>query len=208
MSLPFAHFLAISHYGSQDQLKRFLQILVDIKLYMAPFTIDGIQAGGLLVQILRSAEFWELPNIRCKCFSNLMNLSIKHFFQAVFLDLLDVSTSSLHSSEGKVSKTAKVVEKVAVYRLLLFFPLEYLSWQLLNDLIKRALDADLILSDSPSASRKETVGQAIVTLRIFLKRAYIYSGSVAQESVRVILCCPSHVSHSLIGCRTMNFRSS
>ncbi|KAF5312634.1 hypothetical protein D9619_003319 [Psilocybe cf. subviscida] len=153
----------IDHSGSQDQLNRLLRMVVAIKIPVAPSGANGIRAGGLLIQILRSAEFWELSSIR-----------------TVFLDLLDISTSALDSSQAL--KTAKVLEKVAVYQLLLFFPMEYLSWQLLNDLIKRALDADVTLSESSSSSRKEAVRQAIATLRSFLKRAYIYSGSVAQES--------------------------
>ena len=63
--------------------------------------------------------------------------------------------------------------------------MEYFSWQLFNDLMKRAVEADMALCQVVS-DHDQGASEALITLRVFLKRAYVYSGSVAQDSVRLI----------------------
>lgn len=91
-------------------------------------------------------------------------------------------TALLDPSAVKLPKTSTMLEKVAVYQHLLLFPMEYFSWQLLNDLIVRALTTDVALSRS-SSSRKQGVAEGLIVLRVFLKRAYVYCGSIGQDSV-------------------------
>jgi hypothetical protein len=78
-----------------------------------------------------------------------------------------------------------LLERLSIYRHLLFFPMEYFSWQLFNNLMKRAVEADMALFQVVSDHDQDTT-EALITLRVFLKRAYVYSGSVAQDSVRLI----------------------
>ena len=61
--------------------------------------------------------------------------------------------------------------------------MEYFSWQLFNDLMKRVVEADMALCQVVSDHDQGAI-DVLITLRVFLKRAYIYSGSVAQDSVR------------------------
>ena len=61
--------------------------------------------------------------------------------------------------------------------------MEYFSWQLFNDLMKRVVEADMALFQVVSDDDQGAI-DVLITLRVFLKRAYIYSGSVAQDSVR------------------------
>jgi hypothetical protein len=63
--------------------------------------------------------------------------------------------------------------------------MEYFSWQLLNDLIKRVVAADMVLCQVDPFHDQRAI-EGLTVLRVFLKRAYIYSGSVAQDSVRFV----------------------
>lgn len=74
-----------------------------------------------------------------------------------------------------------MLEKVAIYQHLLLFPMEYFSWPLLNDLINRALTSDVALGKAPG--QKQGIAEALIVLRVFLQRAYIYCGSIGQDSV-------------------------
>ncbi|KAF8971580.1 hypothetical protein BDZ97DRAFT_1650961 [Flammula alnicola] len=155
----------IDRLASSEQLERLLKIILSIKMHPAGQSRQEMQPEQLLMEVLHSAQFWEFPRIR-----------------NVFLDILDKTTSALDSTHLKLPKTISILEKVSLYQHLLFFPMEYFSWQLLNDLIKRSLNADVVLSCSSSSS-KQPVAEALIVLRVFLKRAYVYCGSVAQDSV-------------------------
>jgi len=63
----------------------------------------------------------------------------------------------------------------SLYRLLLFFPMEYFSWQVLSRLIKSALGASSALVNM-SDSLDRDFAEGIVVFRVFLNRAYGYSG--------------------------------
>lgn len=120
--------------------------------------------------------------------SNLcLQLSSKHsvFTPAVFSGLLDRKTAFLDLSSSKKLKSSSLLDKVSIYRYLLLFPMEYFSWQLLNNLMKRALAADSAISRLLSENDSKTT-DTLTVLRVFLKRAYIYCGSISQDSVSLL----------------------
>ena len=102
-----------------------------------------------------------------------------------------------------------LLERLSIYRHLLFFPMEYFSWQLFNDLMKRAVEADMALCQVVS-DYDQGATEALITLRVFLRRAYVYSGSVAQDSVRLIavLILMSLICLNLAEHRTSTFFGS
>ncbi|KAF9480438.1 hypothetical protein BDN70DRAFT_931712 [Pholiota conissans] len=153
----------IDRSASPEQVERLLKIIMSIKVPVGK-PKGGIRPEQLLLEIVHSAQFFEFSRIR-----------------DVFLDLLEKMTASLDPSVAKLPKTSTMLEKVAVYRHLLFFPMEYFSWPLLNDLIARAMSADVALNRSIS-SRKHGVAEGLTVLRVFLKRAYVYCGSIGQDS--------------------------
>jgi hypothetical protein len=99
--------------------------------------------------------------------------------------LLHKLTSNFEVNTPVAVDVATLLERVSIYRHLLFFPMEYFSWQLLNDLIKRVVAVDMVLSKVDSYHDQGGIIESLITLRVFLRRAYIYSGSVAQDSVRL-----------------------
>lgn len=90
-------------------------------------------------------------------------------------------TARLDPNFTKPLKTSSMLERVAIYQHLLLFPMEYFSWQLLNDLINRALASDVALSRA--SGKKQGIAEALIVLRVFLQRAYFYCGSIGQDSV-------------------------
>jgi hypothetical protein len=92
--------------------------------------------------------------------------------------------TSMPIATGPRVDLAALLERLSIYRHLLFFPMEYFSWQLFNDLMKRIVEADMALCQAVSDDQGAT--EMLITLRVFLKRTYIYSGSVAQDSVRLV----------------------
>lgn len=113
------------------------------------------------------------------------------------------------ATEPRADDLAALLERLSIFRHLLFFPMEYFSWQLFNDLIKRVVEADMALCQAVS-DRDQGATEVLINLRIFLKRAYIYSGSVAQDSVRMVKVPirMSLICLNLAGHRTRTFFGS
>ncbi len=143
-----------------------------------------MQPEQLLLEILHSAQFFEFPNIRCTfspSYPKILYYRAYPIYAAVFLELIGNITTRLDPSATKPPKISSMLEKVAIYRHLLLFSMEYFSWPLLNDLINRALTSDVALAKT--SSQKQGIAEALIVLRVFLQRAYIYCGSIGQDSV-------------------------
>ena len=105
------------------------------------------------------------------------------FLLGVLLDILDKKTASLESAAIDRLEISSVLDKVATYRLLLFFPMEYFPGKNLAALIKRAVIVDDMLNPLPFAQNMTAPG-ALIVIRVFLKRAYLQGGSsITQDSV-------------------------
>ncbi|KAF9560209.1 hypothetical protein CPC08DRAFT_690317 [Agrocybe pediades] len=152
----------LDRLASQTQLEGSLKLLLSVKVNPVRVTTQQIQPEQLLMQLLHSAQFWEFHNIR-----------------NVFLAILDKAIASINSSELQSGKPS-TVQNASIYRYLLFFPLEYFSSQILNDMVKHAVAVDVCLSGLESPVDSE-VTEALIIIRGFLKRAYAYIGSVDQE---------------------------
>jgi len=90
------------------------------------------------------------------------------------LEILDHTSSSQQSST--------TAGKIGLYRVLLAFPLEYFTTRLLNDLMKRAWSFNHSISQVLKISDEYAL-EAVTALRIFLKRAVLHTGSVANNAV-------------------------
>ncbi|KAJ3508060.1 hypothetical protein NLJ89_g5963 [Agrocybe chaxingu] len=156
----------VDRFASTEQLKRLLKIVMAINLSMTPHPGQTMLPEDLLMQILHSAQFWEFRNIR-----------------DVFVDLLQETTAPLDNVESKPKKTSIILEKASIYRLLLFFPVDYFSLQTLGHLIKCALQADFALTQQPSGV-EDAAMETLTFLRVFLKRAYGHSVSRGQELIQ------------------------
>ena len=105
------------------------------------------------------------------------------FLLGVLLDILDKKTVTLESATIDRLQLSSILERVATYRLLLFFPMEYFPGKNLAALIKRAVAADDMLNLLPFAQNTTAPG-ALIVIRVFLKRAYLQGGlSINQDSV-------------------------
>lgn len=96
---------------------------------------------------------------------------------------MEKKTISLESAAIDQLELSSILEKVATYRLLLFFPMEYFPGKNLAALIKRAIAVDDMLISLPFAQNPTAPG-ALIVIRVFLKRAYLQGGSsITQDSV-------------------------
>lgn len=92
-------------------------------------------------------------------------------------------TLSLESAAIDQLELSSILEKVAIYRFLLYFPMEYFPGKNLAALIKRAMAVDDKLNLLPFA-QNSTAPEALIVIRVFLKRAYLHGGSsITQDSV-------------------------
>lgn len=100
------------------------------------------------------------------------------------LDVLDKRTAALDSTVIDRLEISSVLEKVAIYRLSLFFPMEYFPGKSLSALIKRAIAVDDILNPLPFAQNMD-IPRTLIVIRVFLKRAHLQGGSsiITQDSV-------------------------
>lgn len=93
----------------------------------------------------------------------------------VFLDLLKEMTLDTASSSVQNFSVQTLLEIASLYRLLLLFPMEYFSWQVLSGLIKSALGASSAVVNMSDSLDKD-FAEGVVVFRVFLKRAHGNSG--------------------------------
>ncbi|KAJ2920391.1 hypothetical protein MD484_g47, partial [Candolleomyces efflorescens] len=151
--------------ASGQQLEALAKVITRIPLGTGAVQ-DGQQllsAGRLLFRTLRSAQFWEFHNFRVALLSRLLNL-----------------TSNLEGEPEKSSHQNKALKLVVTYRLLLFFPAEYLRKSCRADLVETAIQADRIISQRVEGATETEA--SLSTLRTFLKRTFGFLGSIEEQS--------------------------
>ena len=99
--------------------------------------------------------------------------------------LLDL-TSNLEGEPEKSSHQNKALKLVVTYRLLLFFPVEYLRKSCRADLVETAIQADRIISQRVEDATETEA--SLSTLRTFLKRTFGFLGSIEEQSVSGTSC--------------------
>ncbi|KAJ7786075.1 Urb2/Npa2 family-domain-containing protein [Mycena metata] len=160
-SLAILHMLidrwlpTIDAIASPTQLQRLAKILfaANIEAYRE----TRLDSTSLLLSALSSAQFWELPNLR-----------------AAVLSFVDEVTSVLADPQVKL-KTNDRALILSTYRLLLVFPIEYMSRTIRTELVRRAVNADLLFS---TLDTKEDLSPAV--FRVFIQNVSLYLGSVDQ----------------------------
>jgi hypothetical protein len=95
---------------------------------------------------------------------------------------LDKKTAPLEGAVIGRLELSSLLEKVATYRLLLFFPVEYFPGKDLSALIKRAMAVDDILNPLPFA-RNIAIPEALIVIRVFLKRVHLQGGSCIPQDL-------------------------
>ena len=145
-----------------------------------------LQPEQLFLQALHSALFWELGNIRSKFCRNCReweSFILSSSFLDVLLNIIDKKTAPLEGTVVDRAELSSIFEKVATYRLLLLFPIEYFPGKNLSALIRRAMSLDDLLNALPFA-QNIAIPRALVVIRVFLKRAHLQgASSITQDSV-------------------------
>ncbi|KAF5337392.1 hypothetical protein D9611_003253 [Ephemerocybe angulata] len=169
--------------ASEHQLQKLAKILSRIPLDFigtpqGPSGKQSLGANHLLFRALRSAQFWELHNLRTALLAHLEEVT-----STLDKDQPSPEKISRKSKKGKQSGLIDISQVVSTYRLLLFFPVEYFTKSCRSDLVKRAIKADWSIShglEKDSSAEEEIVGLSVV--RTFLKRTFSFLGSIEQQS--------------------------
>jgi hypothetical protein len=130
---------------------------------------EGLQPSMILNQTLRSAQFWEILNTR-----NALLSSIN--VETSALDKINTAeTQSLLASEKTPIDVTQLRRVISAYELLLYVPIEYIPRTSRQDLIRRAVTADLVVCRTMHAANSM---RSMTILRVFLKRWLSYHSSV------------------------------
>ncbi|KAK7064414.1 Urb2 domain-containing protein [Favolaschia claudopus] len=154
--------------ASSSHIHRFVKILFTATV--APRVSENVDMQTLLLNALSSAQFWELPNLR-----------------TAILAFADSSTSTL--AEALPELTPNMVATVlSTYQLLVMFPIDFLSRTLRTELVRRAINAELLCNSVPEMRR------AVAMVRVFIYNVVLYVGSVDQP-IPILSRYLSHLLH-------------
>ncbi|KAJ7139899.1 Urb2/Npa2 family-domain-containing protein [Mycena epipterygia] len=146
----------IDAIATAAQLQRLVKILVRANVgEYAPVALR-LNAASLLLNALSSAQFWELHNVR-----------------TAILTFADEATSPLADPNLKLTADDRTAV-FSTYQLLLMFPIEYMSRTIRTELVRRAVNADILYN-----SLKD-VYSAVTVVRVFIQNVSLYVGSIDQ----------------------------
>ncbi|KAJ7431795.1 hypothetical protein B0H11DRAFT_836888 [Mycena galericulata] len=124
----------IDAVASAPQLQRLVAILVKSNLgNYVPGALD-LDATSLLLNALSSAEFWELSNLR-----------------AAILAFADEATSALTDIDSNITVHDRATI-FSTYQLLLMFPVEYIPRVSRTEMVRRAVNADILCNTLTGAN--------------------------------------------------------
>ncbi|KAJ7492845.1 Urb2/Npa2 family-domain-containing protein [Mycena latifolia] len=149
----------IDAIASPEQLERLVKILVRASVVDDVPVAPRLNATTLLLDALSSAQFWELPNVR-----------------TAFLAFADEATSTLADPCPRIPPDRRATV-LSTYQLLLMFPIEYMPRTIRTELIRRAVNADIIYDSLTDA---KDVCSAVTVVRLFIHNISLYVGSVDQ----------------------------
>ncbi|KAJ6604425.1 Urb2/Npa2 family-domain-containing protein [Mycena vulgaris] len=149
----------IDAIASVAQLQRLVKILV--KPSATEHVPEGprLNAASLLLRALSSAQFWELPNLR-----------------TAILAFADEATSALADPSPNLTADHRAAV-FSTYQLLLMFPIEYMSRTIKTELVRRAINADIIYNSFNDA---KDAYSTVTVVRVFIHNVSLYVGSVDQ----------------------------
>ncbi|KAJ7275268.1 hypothetical protein B0H12DRAFT_249170 [Mycena haematopus] len=149
----------IDAIASPVQLQRLVKIIFRANIVAHVSGTAGLNANSLLLNVLSSAQFWEFPNLR-----------------TAILVFADEATSVL--VDPLLKPTVDTLATVwSIYQLLLMFPIEFMSRNLRTELVRRAVNADVLYS---SLADSQDLHSAVTVLRIFMHNVSLYTGTVDQ----------------------------
>ncbi|KAJ7706421.1 Urb2/Npa2 family-domain-containing protein [Mycena rosella] len=148
----------IDAIASAAQLQRLVRILVRTNVVNYAPVAPGLDETSLLLGALSSAQFWELPNVR-----------------TAILVFADEATSTLVDPPPSITAIDRAAAS-STYQLLLMFPIEYISRTNRTELVRRAINADIIYSSLPDRD----VYSAVTVIRAFIHNVSLHVGSVDQ----------------------------
>ena len=170
----------IRYHSNSEHLTRLMKVLLSIDPHLSPPSGNGKQLSpsSLLLQILHSARFWELPKVQGTLYMN--NSPIATYISIIdcILHIFDEQTSALSSISTRKSNLRDLIQQAAPFRILLLVPIEFFGQSELKDLVERAVAADVAISSSDAFD--ETALSTLTHLRTFVQRVHDQSPSFTQ----------------------------
>ncbi|KAJ6574877.1 Urb2/Npa2 family-domain-containing protein [Mycena capillaripes] len=142
--------------ASPAQLQRLVKTLFRANVDAYVFVEARLDATSLLLNALSSAQFWELPNLR-----------------TAILAFADEATSMLADPHLNTATDSRATV-LSTYQLLVMFPIEFMSRSIRTELVKRAVNADILYSDA------QDVLSAVTVVRVFIHNVSVHLGSIDQ----------------------------
>ncbi|KAL1707662.1 hypothetical protein EV121DRAFT_198658 [Schizophyllum commune] len=149
--------------ASTQQLERFAAMLMSVDMDVnGEHCETGITAQSLVLQAMRSAQFWEMGNLRPAIFAYL--------------------TTTLSSSDSDSASTVRCFFK------LLYFPTDYLTRAFRADAIAKAVQVDVSVCEGGKDGNESARVRDLTITRVFLGRTFASLGSV-DLPVRSLCVC-------------------
>ncbi|KAL1691939.1 hypothetical protein GGG16DRAFT_52547 [Schizophyllum commune] len=139
--------------ASTQQLERFAAMLMGVDMDVeGEQSRTGITVQSLVLQAMRSAQFWEMANLRPAIFAYL--------------------TTTLSSSDSDSASTVRCFFK------LLYFPTDYLTRAFRAEAIAKAVDVDVAICEGGKDGNENARVRDLTITRVFLGRTFASLGSV------------------------------
>ncbi|KAI0963291.1 hypothetical protein AcW1_000407 [Taiwanofungus camphoratus] len=168
--------------ASSEQLARLANLVLNYDLghslaHLSAQVKHEVTIPMIFTGALRNAAFWELHRFRDAFLAQLHE-------RTTFLEHIDQRLMLSDLSNRLAGAITEDINRVGpIYEILLHTPSEYLSRGLRTDFLRRALAADVSLG-MPSLHGGEMLSnskaQMILLIREFLRRTFLYLGTVDQ----------------------------
>ncbi|KAL1682051.1 hypothetical protein EV122DRAFT_181930, partial [Schizophyllum commune] len=145
--------------ASTQQLERFAAVLMGVDMDIkGEQSGTGITAQNLVLQAMRSAQFWEMGNMRRAC----------HVYAAAIFAYLSTTLSSSSSHHASI---------VRCLHKLLYFPTDYLTRAFRADAIVKAVQVDVAVCEGGGKDGEGNRTGDLTITRVFLGRTFASLGS-------------------------------
>ncbi|KIJ38960.1 hypothetical protein M422DRAFT_33012 [Sphaerobolus stellatus SS14] len=136
------HLGTINESASEEDINRFVSLII-----RSLSTVEGpsrTSPSDIIKRTFGRASFWEAPNIRTSMLSTLQKETQKLASVNITECLEDISKDQFGTAKSNGISLGDVEACVPLYRLLHYFPFDYLSRSSRIDLAMRALTADVL----------------------------------------------------------------
>ncbi|KAF7339844.1 Urb2 domain-containing protein [Mycena venus] len=151
----------IDAIATPAQMQRLIKIIFSANIAANTSQAEGVNATLLLLNALSSAQFWELPNLR-----------------TAILTFVDEATSILADPHSKPTADTRATV-LSTYQLLLMFPIEFMSRTVRTELVRRAVNADVLYSPLADTQNLHSAVTVISNLSRYLNHL-IHGNSSSQ----------------------------